>query len=237
MPFYKSLTPYYDEIFPANEKAMHFLAERFKKDGHILDVGAGTGNMALALAKRGFHLTAAEPEEIMAEQIEQKAQLMQLPITVSTKTMQQLNQLDEMYDGIYCIGNTLVHLNSLEEIRTFIGQVYEKLNKNGVFIFQIVNFDKVLLKQDFRFPIIEKEHFTFERQYDLADSGHILFTTTITANNVAKTNTIPLYPAQSAQLLAILEQSGFNDINAYGNFEDKAYSMDTPALIITAKKI
>ena len=236
MSFYKTLTPFYDEIFPANEKAVHFLSGRLKKGGRILDVGAGTGNMAVALAKQGFKLTAAEPEKGMAESIQQKAQSIQLPITVSTKTMQQSDQFEGNFDGIYCIGNTLVHLDNAEEIRSFFEQVYEKLNAGGVFIFQIVNFDKVLLKKDFRFPIIEKENFTLARQYDLADSGHILFTTTVTANGEAKTNTIPLYPALSSQLLEMLEQCGFKDINAYGNFEDKAYSVDTPALIITAKK-
>ena len=236
MPFYKTLTPFYDEIFPANEKAVHFLSERFKKGGRIIDVGAGTGNMAVALAKQGFELTAAEPEKGMAESIQQKAQSNQLPIAVSTKTMQQVNQFDGNFDGIYCIGNTLVHLDNAEEIRLFFKHVYEKLNAGGMFIFQIVNFDKVLLKKDFRFPLIEKENFTFARQYDLADSGHILFTTTVTANGEAKTNTIPLYPAQSSQLLEMLEQCGFKEITAYGNFEDKAYSIETPALIVTAKK-
>jgi glycine/sarcosine N-methyltransferase len=73
MTFYQPLTPYYDQIFPTNPKALHFLANTFPQGGTLLDVGAGTGNMALTLLNEGFSVTATEPEETMANQIRQKA--------------------------------------------------------------------------------------------------------------------------------------------------------------------
>lgn len=235
MPFYKALTPYYDEIFPTNEKTLTFLASHFKKGDTLLDVGAGTGNMAISLSNQGFQVTAMEPEKGMAEQIRLKSQSCENTVNVTTKTMEQVETLSGNYNGIYCIGNTLVHLNNIEEIHTFFKQTFEKLHSEGTFIFQIVNFDKVLLKKDFTFPLIEKEEFTFERQYEL-DGDHILFTTVLSANGETQQNTIPLYPATSAQLIPLLEQCGFEKIEAYGNFEYKAYSIDSPALIIVAKK-
>lgn len=101
MNFYQSLTPYYDEIFPANAKARDFLASIFKQGGTLLDVGAGTGNMALDLVKEGFIVTATEPEEAMANQIREKAS--NHSIKVCTKTMQQIDEFAETFDGIYCI--------------------------------------------------------------------------------------------------------------------------------------
>ncbi|MGM9949951.1 MAG: class I SAM-dependent methyltransferase [Lysinibacillus sp.] len=231
MSFYKTLTPYYDDIFPANEKTVAFLASHFQEGVSVLDVGAGTGNMAIALAQQGFRVTAMEPEEGMAKQIQLKAQAQQLPITVTTNTMQQIGALEGTYQGIYCIGNTLVHLNDLEEIRTFFQQTFEKLQSEGTFIFQIVNYEK----KDFAFPVMEKEGFTFERQYE-RDGDHILFTTTLSTKEGAQTNTIPLYPATFTQLCPLLEACGFETIEAYGNFVSKAYDSDAPALIMVAKK-
>ncbi|WP_071458980.1 class I SAM-dependent methyltransferase [Bacillus massilinigeriensis] len=231
MSFYKTLTPYYDDIFPANEKTLAFLADHFKVGASILDVGAGTGNMAVSLAKKGFRLTAMEPEKGMAEQVRLKAQAQQLPISVTTDTMQQLDTVDGTFQGIYCIGNTLVHLNDMEEMRTFFQQTFDKLETKGVFIFQIVNFDK----KDFVFPVIEKEGFLFERQYK-RDGEKILFTTTLSTKERAQTNTISLYPATEAQLRPLLEACGFESITAYGNFALKAYNNDAPALIMVAKK-
>ena len=231
MSFYKTLTPYYNDIFPTNEKTLAFLADHFKEGASILDVGAGTGNMAVSLAQQGFHVTAMEPEQGMAEQIRLKAQSQQLPIIVTTNTMQQLGTLDKTYQGIYCIGNTLVHLHDMEEIGTFFKQTFEKLQPEGVFIFQIVNYEK----KDFVFPIIEKEGFTFERQYE-RDGEHVLFTTTLTTKEGAQTNTIPLYPATATQLRPLLEACGFESVNAYANFALKEYTQDAPALIMVAKK-
>lgn len=113
--------------------------------------------------------------------------------------------------------------------------LYRKLNDDGVFIFQIVNFEKVLDKQDFTFPIIQKEIFEFKRHYDI-EGEHILFTTTLTSAGQSFSNTTSLYPATSKQLLPILKHCGFPAIEIYGNFEKGTYSANSPALIIVAKK-
>ena len=207
------------------------MAAHFKKGDTILDVGAGTGNMALSLTHLGFNVTALEPGESMAELIRSKTQTHQFPIHVTTKTMQQLNQLEENYQGIYCIGNTLAHLQDLEEIQAFFQQTYEKLQPGGIFIIQIVNFEK----QNIVFPTIQTEHFLFKRQYE-QNGSHILFTTTLTTKDDFQKNTIPLYPATVAQLSPLLEACGFDSITAYGNFAMKNYEQDDPALIIVAKK-
>lgn len=235
MSFYKTLTPFYDSIFPANEKAIPFLASHFKKGGSLLDVGAGTGNMAIVLSQQGFQVTAAEPELGMVEQIRLKAQSCQNPVKVASKTMQQLNEGEETYDGIYCIGNTLAHLNNLEEIQTFFEHAFQKLQEEGVFIFQIVNFERVLTKQDFTFPIKKTDTFEFSRQYEL-EGDQILFTSTLTVDGESQTNTIPLFPATKSELLPLLRQCGFETIDVYGNFQSKAYSIDSPALVVVAKK-
>lgn len=233
MTFYRSLTPYYDEIFPTNMKAVNFLVSNFKQGETLLDVGAGTGNMALYLSKEGFKITATEPEEAMANQIREKAA--NHSVSVFTKTMQQLDEFEETFDGIYCIGNTLVHLNNLEEISEFIHQVYRRLADGGVFICQIVNFEKVLGNEDFTFPIIQKETFEFKRRYDVTGE-HVLFTTTLTSVGQTFSNTTTLFPVTSKQLLPILKDSGFQTIETYGNFEKGTYSENSPALIVVVQK-
>jgi glycine/sarcosine N-methyltransferase len=231
--FYRSLTPYYDEIFPTNLKTLNFLVSNFKQGGLLLDVGAGTGNMAVYLSKEGFKVTATEPEEAMANQIHEKAT--NHSINVFTKTMLEIEEFEDSYDGIYCIGNTLVHLKNLEEVNEFLHQVYRRLNDDGVFICQIVNFEKVLEKRDFTFPIIQKETFEFKRRYDIKGEN-ILFTTTLTSAEQSFSNTTSLFPVKAKQLLPLLKDSGFQTIETYGNFEKGPYSEDSPALIIVAKK-
>jgi glycine/sarcosine N-methyltransferase len=233
LTFYQSLTPYYDEIFPTNIKTLNFLVSNFKERGILLDVGAGTGNMALNLAKEGFNVIATEPEETMAKQIKEKAG--NHSITVLTKTMQQIAEVEETFDGIYCIGNTLVHLNNMEEISEFVQQVYKKLNQAGVFVCQVVNFEKVLEKQVVTFPTIQKETFKFNRRYDLKGEK-VLFTTTIETAEQTFSNTTSLYPVTSKQLLPALKNAGFQSVELFGNFEKESYTLNSAAVIVVAKK-
>jgi glycine/sarcosine N-methyltransferase len=233
LTFYSPLTPYYDEIFPTNVKAINFLKSNFKQGSLLLDVGAGTGSMALGLVEDGFNVIATEPEEAMAQQIREKA--VNTSTQVFTKGMLQVAEFEETFDGIYCVGNTLVHLNNVEEINEFLLQVYSRLADDGVFICQIVNFDRVLSQQDFTFPAIQKESFEFTRQYAL-EGDKVLFTTTLTSDGETFSNTTSLYPVTSDQLLPILKKVGFQTIEAYGNFEKAAHSVTSPAFIVVARK-
>ena len=95
-------------------------------------MGAGTGNMAIALAEKGLHVTASEPEETMAESIRHKSELKELSVNVHTKSMEKIGEFQGSFDGIVCIGNTLPHLPSIEAVEEFFLQCNRKLKKDGV---------------------------------------------------------------------------------------------------------
>ena len=209
MSFYQDLTSYYDEIFPLNQTAFSFISPFFQKGDSVLDIGAGTGNMAIALAQAELIVTASEPEERMAEAIRKKANS---NMPVHTKSMEEIGEFAESFDGILCIGNTLPHLSNTEAIEAFLEKCYEKLNVNGTLILQQVNYDKVLTQDDFPFPTIEKDHFTFTRHYEKKDD-HILFTSRVTANGESIENTIPLFPITSEQLISLLKKVGFQPVD------------------------
>ncbi|MFB6465571.1 class I SAM-dependent methyltransferase [Cytobacillus sp. Hz8] len=235
MSFYETLAPYYDQIFPTNEKAFRFLSICFKGKRNLLDVGAGTGNMAFSLANSGYMVSALEPEASFTEEIRKKIIRSRNHLKLYRKNMQQLNELNEIYDGIYCIGNTLVHLNNLEEITQFFRDSYLTLANDGVMIIQTVNYENILTKEQFSFPIIKRDTFTFERKYEISKDT-VLFTTTLTSDGKAKINTTKLYPAVADQLVSSLKSCGFHDITVYGNYDFQNYSSNSPALILVAKK-
>ena len=114
--------------------------------------------------------------------------------------MQQIENVPGVFDGIYCIGNTLVHLDNTKEIFNFICGSYEKLKANGKLMIQIVNYEKVLDENNFKFPVLERKHFSFKRNYTL-EGEKVLFTATLNVDDKELSNSIPLYPITKKQLL------------------------------------
>jgi glycine/sarcosine N-methyltransferase len=235
LSFYHDLSTYYDQIFPLNQTAYTFISQYFHEGNSVLDMGAGTGNMAIALAEKGLNVTASEPEETMAESIKKKAKSKGLLLSVHTKAMEEIDTFHENFDGILCIGNTLPHLSD-EGLEKFLQKCYIKLKPKGIIILQQVNYDRVLSRNDFSFPAIEKEDFTFTRHYEKKDE-HLLFTSRLTINEEATENTIPLYPVTSQQLISILKKIGFQMVDVYGNFKGESHSTESPALVTVARKL
>lgn len=127
MTFYQSLSSYYDKIFPLNDIALSYVSSYFSKGDKVLDIGAGTGNLALALAEAGFQVTASEPDIAMMENISEKSKSRGLPLAIHSKSMEQITELSGNFDGIICVGNTLPHLQSKESIEQFIAEAFMKL--------------------------------------------------------------------------------------------------------------
>lgn len=234
MSFYQSFASYYDRIFPLNPTALSFVSSHFQSGESLLDIGAGTGNMAIALAEKEMNVTASEPDETMAESIRSKTDMKGLTVSVQTKSMEQINEFQNNFDGIICIGNTLPHLPDEESIVNFLSQCHQKLNNDGRLILQTVNYDKVLFSEDFSFPVIQKDDFSFTRRYEKVNE-HIYFTSILTVNGESTENTIPLYPITSQRLISLLKKSGFDSVQVYGNFKEEDYNRDSPALIVVAK--
>ncbi|MBJ7949787.1 SAM-dependent methyltransferase [Bacillus toyonensis] len=235
MTFYQVLSPYYNEIFPANEKQINFITSYLEKGHSVLDVGAGTGNVAEALVKRGMTVTAMEPEKKMAAKICEKAKIHERKFYVNTFGMQQIDNVSGLFDGIYCIGNTLVHLDNIEEIKDFTRKSLEKLKTGGKFIIQIVNYERILIQKQFIFPEIQKEQFLFKRDYKI-EGEKVIFTATLNVDGKEFSNSISLYPITKNQLLPIIKECGFQSVEIYANFEKQMYSADGPALVIVAIK-
>lgn len=235
MAFYQSISSHYDKIFPLNNVAFTFISTHFKQGEKILDMGAGTGNLALALVEAGFDVVASEPDLAMMENIKQKCHSKGVSLSVHSKSMEQLTEFNDSYDGIICVGNTLPHLQSNESIEKFIKDSYMKLNDHGRLILQLVNYEYVLSSDEFSFPVIEKENFTFTRHYEITPDK-VLFTSRLMKEDETMENTIPLTPITSKELIPMIKNAGFNQIDVFGNFKCDVYSEQSNAFICVAKK-
>lgn len=239
MAFYEELSKYYDIVFPLGKLQFEFMTKRFKDKKNILDLAAGTGNYSIALSKLGFNVVAVDLDEEMIRKIEAKNEEEKTSVKPHKLDMKKINELkDYNFDGIICIGNSLVHLDNMEEIKNVLSKMHDLLNDNGVVILQIVNYDRVLKKNVKELPLIDRPEYgvRFIRNYDL-EEGKILFKTKLVIDNQKSyKNCVKLYPLKSQDLISMLKEVGFKDIKLYGGFDEKEYTLDSFPLVVEAYK-
>jgi SAM-dependent methyltransferase len=98
---------------------------------------------------------------------------------------------------VTCLGNTLPHLTGPGEVGKFLSSVRDLLERDGVFVFQTINYDRVLDGGLRGLPTIERGEVSFERYYSaLRDDGLIDFDTIFTdpENEIEEKYSFPLVP-------------------------------------------
>lgn len=242
MSFYQILSTYYDELFPSNKNQIQFIETHTQHKRSLLDVASGSGNQAVELAKKGYQVTAVDMDQSMVKKTKQKSDAQRLDISAYQMDMRDLHQFGaNTFEAVICIGNSLVHLESAEEISAVLDNIQKILTNQGVFILQIVNYNKLLKKQTNTLPTIHRPQsgITFQRTYEQKD-GKINFQgeLIISQNNKQKRyiNQVSLYPLMSNQLLKLLKLAKFSNIQLFGDFKENPFDEESPALIAVVHK-
>ncbi|MEW8957274.1 class I SAM-dependent methyltransferase [Clostridium sp.] len=240
MNFYDKLSLVYDKVFPENPQIIKFLEETMNKvkGENFLDVACGTGTYGIALCEKGYRGFSMDLEETMINIGKEKSK------NINSLTLKSMDMRDiknefkkHSFSMVYCIGNSLVHLNSLEEIEKTIGDFYKIMNHKGALVIQIINYDRILSKNIKSLPTIENEEITFVRNYNFnKEDNKIYFDTELRVSSETSvyTGLTPLLPLTYDNLISILEKYNFSKIESFGDFKGSKYDKDSYSLIIRA---
>lgn len=240
MRFYEILEKHYDFIFPFQSSTYDFIREGLKVSDKVLDVACGTGSYTIALRKEGILACGLDLEESMIRIADKKAeeQGIQGDFIVSN-----MLDMDLVHEGdlrrIYIIGNSLVHLNTLDQIKSFLTTAYNLLNKEGDLVIQIINYDRILDEGIDHLPTIRVPEIglTFERHYKYDAENHLInFSSKVIQNDEVEEATVPLLPLRKDELVKLLMEVGYEEIHLYGSFKMDPYTESSVPLIVKAKK-
>ena len=232
--FYKNLAPVYRYVFPVENKAS-FLARHLPEEGRVLDVGSADGAVLVALETEasgldviGIDLSEALLSEAKLLYPERAGKFVSLDMREALRVFGK-----GTFDGIYCIGNTLVHL---EDVVQVIGDFHQMLKPGGVLIIQILNYNKIMRERPGELPLIDNDRVRFERYYEYLDEG-ICFKSVLTIKgdeDLMLSAETMLYPLMKEMLHQVLLDAGFGSVEWFSGYDGKFYDELAMPLIVKA---
>lgn len=135
---------YYDALYEGVDYAgdVKFLQEVFrahakKKPARVMDIGAGTGNHALLLAKRGFKVEAVDISEPLLDVLQRKAKERELEAKVRVHHMDMTRELPQgRFDAAVSMFGVWCYARTDEEASRLLSMLGTRLPKGGLFVFE-----------------------------------------------------------------------------------------------------
>lgn len=233
MSFYSEICQNYDQIFPLKQVTLNFLSKELDDHSHLLDVACATGSYSFELSKQGHKVLGIDLDEGMIKMAQ--AKYPKIPFEV--RNMLHINEIEEEFDQIFCIGNSLVHLGSLEEIKDFFIKSHQRLKSNGLIKIQIINYDRILDQGIKELPTITTDHLSFIRKYELSkDQRFVSFNTELITKEERYENSVKLLTLNKHEVETLLKETNYKDIEFFANFKGDPYDKGAIPLIFCAKK-
>jgi glycine/sarcosine N-methyltransferase len=141
---------------------------------------------------------------------------------------------------VLCFGNTLVHLQTRELMRQMLNGVFTILKPGGRFIMQILNYDYIFAEQVSKLPTIETENIQFIRNYKFEENSPLIrFQTELILKKKEKSilNETLLFGLKSAELIELLKEAGFTEIELFSNFKQEPFGGKHLPLVATGVRV
>lgn len=230
MNYISYIAKYYSELFkPKYEKIKNIekLLGNIPKST-LLDLGCGAGEHIKMLEKQGHKVYGIDNSKEMVEQAkEQMEGKKKEQIKVGDIQQPYPFEYNLNFDGIYCIGNTLPHLENLDQIYKALSLAFQRLNYGGRLLIQIINYDKQdILNKEFPVLSTTNKKVKFHRKY-LASKDNaknkITFKTTleIIQDNGRREfleDFSELFMLKRKDLELTFREAGFNTIKFFSDF-------------------
>jgi SAM-dependent methyltransferase len=240
--FYHELAGYYDLIFPAEQSKTAFLHREFVSVGarRVLDLACGTGTYTLELARLGYEAWGTDLEPALIELAQKKAADAKVAAKFAVGDMREPDALGLVFDGLFCIGNSLAHLLEKNDLKMALAAMRRVLRSPGRAVVQIVNFDRILASGDTELPLIKREGLRFTRTYRPRGEERLLFDSVLEVTGKEGSadrfeNGIALRPIRRTDLETMLLEAGFAAVRVFGDFKYGEYqAADSQATVAVA---
>lgn len=228
--FYTRLAPAYDDMTGAGsrisqDKAVFKRLARELNWRRIIDLGCGTGHHLhllydFGVTGIGIDLNAAMIREARCRRVEKRwAQF----YTGSFEDV--LPRIDETFDGVLCLGNTLPHIHTKRDLLRIFRLTRKRIKPGGTFIIQLLNYRKILKEKPRILHIREMQDRVYIRYYDYyaRKIGFRILSYMRRPDPKPVCISTMLRPWLYTELKDLLSKAGYKRVKAYGDLTFSRY--------------
>lgn len=214
----------------------------------VLDAACGTGMHAIALAKHGIEVSAADLSAPMIEKARLNAQAAGVNLNLKATGFGTLAVVfgERTFDAVLCLGNSLPHLLTTADLNFALYDFAACLHPGGLLLIQNRNFDAVLAgQQRWMEPQSyqnNNQQWLFMRFYDFESDGLIRFNIVtlkrpVDGDWVSSVTSTQIYPQSHLDLIAALSSAGFSSTQAYGSMSGELFNPMSSANLVLAASL
>lgn len=232
MKFYDQLSADYDAFIDWDARMKRedpFFQHIFREclATSILDLGCGTGGHSLFWGDMGMNMVGVDSAAGMIKIAEQRAEEKELdiefqclPITDFSKRIQQ------QFDSIVCVGNTISHLLTEEDVLKCFRETAASLKPSGAAIIHCLNYQRILDVKKRDMPVksrtIDGKEYVFCRFYEFGTPNLTFhFVIAVKEDGAWRSHSHQLlhHPWRRNELVRLAKQAGFTQIMQYGGYD------------------
>ncbi len=243
MSFYSDISPYYEHLFPLKPAKTEFLADLLTVRGarSVLDLACGRGNLAAALAEKGFEAAGLDNnEELLSRGITAHAGIPGLSLTAGDMQAMPFTS-GCRFDAVFCLGNSLPHLGGIKPINDVIKSCFGLLAVDGVLLLQIMDIGFLRSRGSVLLPRLyagssRGGQIILHRSYKAGRGNDIIFNPVLELEGQIKKYTISMYGLDYEDLWRAMNELGFEHEATFGDFSGQPWNGSTASYITVAKK-
>ena len=135
---YEAFAYYYDSLMDQEfyNDYIQFINKHVKKYQTVLELGCGTGEIAIRLAHLGKNVCATDISKDMLEVAKYKCIDFKVDVMLSRVDMCDF-VVDTKLDLILCLCDSLNYVTNLKDVKNVFQNTYDALKKDGTFIFDV----------------------------------------------------------------------------------------------------
>ena len=202
-------------------------------DGAALELGIGTGRIALPLSQRGVRVHGIDLSEAMVARLRAKPGADEIPVTIGDFAT---TTVDGTFSVAYLVFNTIMNLTTQDAQVACFENAAAHLEPGGCFVIEVMvpDLQRLPAGEIYRPFTVTSEHLGFD-EYDVVQQGLISHHYSITDGKV-RVNAIPFRYVWPSELDLMARIAGLSLRHRYATWTRTPFTGDSTAHISVWEK-